>query len=93
MATKPRKAVVGPVFMRLTMDGAPLVAALRSLEELAKLRPEIVKRFLRGRSAFSKLFRVDADVCTTRGARQYSVLLQPSDRLVKFLAAARAGNV
>ena len=78
--------------LKIHCDLDALDAALQSLSELAEHRTEVVQRFLDGIDSFSELVRIDAESLPALGAGQLRIALQPSDRLVEFLAAVRAGK-
>lgn len=79
-----------PIVLRI--DTAPLDAALASLSEVAQTSSEVVQRFLDGLDSASQLVGLDSDDVLATGAGDLWVVFQPSDLLVEFLLAARAGE-
>lgn len=71
---------------------APFQAALAELLELAKSRGELVQAFLGGIDCAAQLCRLDLDGLPAAGAGELWIALEPSDLLVEFLAASRAGE-
>ena len=76
--------------LRIAADDTPLNAALAALLQLAERFPERVELLLRGIGGASKLVRLDLDVLPASGASDLRVRFQPSDALLRFLAAMRA---
>lgn len=79
--------------IRVIPDSAPILDALAELSTLAKSFPEAVQRFLDGLLDRSELVRVHSIDGPAEPAGDLRILLEPSDRLREFLAAARAGNI
>ena len=80
--------------LRLTCEQSPeLVRSMASLAKLAERSPKCVQRFFRSRKSFAKAIRIDEDLLPASVADEMRVVLQPSDRLVQFLAAMGAGDV
>ena len=78
--------------LKIQCDDQPFQAALRSLEELQQSFPELVKRFLGRINSSSQLVRINADGGAAATTGDLRVTFQPSDLLLDFLAAARAGK-
>lgn len=78
--------------VNLQCDSEPLKAALESLAELAEFSGEVVQCFLDGLDSSAQLFRVDCEGFSASGTSELRIAFQPSDLLVEFLAAMRAGN-
>ncbi|NNM70191.1 MAG: hypothetical protein HKM00_09570 [Gallionella sp.] len=76
----------------LTCDTALIDEALDLLSDIAQTSHEVVQGFLGGLDSLSQLVRLDSDNASTPGAGEFRVVLQPSDLLVEFLTAARAGQ-
>lgn len=77
--------------LTLHTDITPLTAALDLLAEVAQGSGEVVQRFLDGLDSTAQLVRIDVDVGPAAWTRNDRIVFQPSDLLVEFLAAARAG--
>ena len=78
--------------VKIQCDDQPLQAAIRSLEALRQSSPELVKRFLDGIDSSSQLVCIDTDGSATATAGDLWVTFQPSNLLLDFLAAVRAGK-
>lgn len=77
--------------LALHADSKPLTAALNLLAEVAQSSGEVVQRFLNSLDSTAQLVRVDVDAFSAAGAWNGRIVFQPSDLLVEFLSAARAG--
>lgn len=77
----------------LSLDASRFEAVLLLLEKLLDVRPEIVQGFLSGLHPRAKLFRIHQKRRGAVSALQVRVVLEPTNRLVAFLAASGAGNV
>lgn len=77
----------------IACDSGPFQAALATLEQVAHGRVELVQGFLSSCNAAAQLVRIDIDSTPAAGTCQMRVVLQPSDALLAFLAAVRAGDV
>jgi hypothetical protein len=80
------------ITVNLQCDAELLKAALHSLAELAELPGEVVQCFLDGLDPSAQLFRIDCEGFSASGTSELRIAFQPSDLLVEFLAAMRAGN-
>lgn len=75
----------------LHADSKPLTAALNLLAKVAQSSGEVVQRFLNSLDSTAQLVRVDVDAVSAAGTWNGRIVFQPSDLLVEFLSAARAG--
>lgn len=69
-----------------------LDAALAAFAETVERCPEVVESFLGSLDSPRELVSVHVDRGTTAGAQQVRIRLEPSDRLLEFLAAG-AGDL
>lgn len=76
----------------ISCDASPMNGAIGSLKNIAKRSPHLVQSFLDGLNSTAQLCRVDDDIFPATGTDKYRVVLQPSDLLADFLAAAGAGD-
>lgn len=81
------------ITVSLNLDASRFEAALLLLEKLLDVRPEVVQGFLSGLHPRAKLFRIHQKGRSAVSALQVRVVLEPTNRLVAFLAASGAGNV
>lgn len=79
--------------LRLTLDTGASDPAARSLANFAQRSPEIVERFLDSLDSFEELFRVHVDDRSAPRTGELRIVLEPTDRLVNFLATSGAGDV
>lgn len=75
--------------IQILCDSSAIDAAIA---ELAKTRQGLVQTFLDGVDVSTQLVRVDCDKRFAATAGECRILLQPSDLLVEFLLASRAGE-
>lgn len=87
-----RASTATPGQIRIEVDSSQMIAAINSLSEVAKTSREVVQRFLDGLDSLSHLVCVYSDVVVAPRAGESRIVLQPSDLLVEFLLAARAGE-
>lgn len=79
--------------IRLIPESAPILDALANLSTLSKAFPDSVQRFLDGLLDPSELVCLDVGNGPAGSAGEFRIALQPSDRLLEFLATFPAGNV
>jgi len=89
----PRSAGGEKAHCTVTLNSEPIKSALRSLEHIFELAPEVVQGFLNGIDSLSQLVRIHRDDRPTGGAGEVRISLEPADLLADFLAAFPAGNV
>lgn len=78
--------------LTLQLDTRAVQAAVSALGDLAKTRAEVVQEFLRTEDSLFDLRQIHADGLSAC-AGEVRLRLEPTDRLLRFLAACRAGNV
>jgi hypothetical protein len=74
----------------LRLDSSRFTETLSALEELAQVAPELVDGLLGGSEALPKLGRVVRDPVVAPGARELTVVLEPTPFLLELVAALRA---
>lgn len=77
------------ITLNIQCDDEPLKAALNSLSKLPK---EVIQGFLNELDSGAQLLLVHSEGFPTVKASEVRVILQPSDLLLEFLAAMRAGD-
>lgn len=78
--------------IEIRIDSSAVDLALSQLAQLAETRRELVQAFLNRIGGAAQLVRLDLDGDFAAGAGECRILFQPSDLLVEFLLASRAGE-
>lgn len=84
--------MTGMTVMLTCKQSPALDRTLASLSELAHRSPELVQGFLDVGDPIAEACSIDEDLLPACRTNEVRVVLQPSKRLLDFLAAARAGD-